>query len=464
MKKKIMIYGIGIFFSKIIVFLLVPLYTRAFSSADYGYYDVLISNMTMLVSISFLEIWSGIIRYMFDGKDKLKPIKNFVKLIPAFILIYAIGFIILSFIMDIRFPVLSVIYGLSYLMFTVMNCICRGLNKTVDFVVSGLISSVISCGLSLLCVVVFHKDIKYLLLTQILGFLIAAIYCEVRTGAIRKSLKEKTSTKDVKKMLIYCIPLMINSFSFLFLGTFNKNIIMQELGESSSGYYAFVLKFTSILSIAISIFSTAWQEVAFQNSEHSENGKIFSYYIGLFVKIIGLAIPIYCIVLFYAAPFIGGENYFEATQYIPLAVLATFVSELSGVLSTVIAVSKKTSSILISTILGAGVNVIIVLVTTEKFGINAASFALLIGFSVSSIYRFVASRLHYKIKINPFFLGIIILEMLLTIYAYYVGKFYIFAILILLFISAWLGFNYKFLVQLFRQMYQKIKGSRQGNL
>lgn len=45
MAKKILIYGLGIFFSKIIVFLLIPIYTRCFSTTDYGYYDVLVTNL-----------------------------------------------------------------------------------------------------------------------------------------------------------------------------------------------------------------------------------------------------------------------------------------------------------------------------------------------------------------------------------------------------------------------------------
>ena len=36
MAKKILIYGLGIFFSKIIVFLIIPIYTRSFSTTDYG--------------------------------------------------------------------------------------------------------------------------------------------------------------------------------------------------------------------------------------------------------------------------------------------------------------------------------------------------------------------------------------------------------------------------------------------
>ena len=83
MKKKILVYGIGTFFSKVLVFLMVPVYSRVFSRADYGYYDVIIQNLQMIISISFLEIWSGILRFMYDGDEKLSPVNTFKRMFPV---------------------------------------------------------------------------------------------------------------------------------------------------------------------------------------------------------------------------------------------------------------------------------------------------------------------------------------------------------------------------------------------
>ena len=83
MLKRIVIYGFGTFFGKIIVFLLVPIYTRYLSPADYGQYDVVYSTMQMLVSICYLEIWTGALRFLFDynsEKDKSRVNKTILAL------------------------------------------------------------------------------------------------------------------------------------------------------------------------------------------------------------------------------------------------------------------------------------------------------------------------------------------------------------------------------------------------
>lgn len=238
-------------------------------------------------------------------------------------------------------------------------------------------------------------------------------------------------------MFLYCIPLMVNSFSFLFLGTYNKNIVLYQLGETASGYYAFVLKFTSILSILISIFSLAWQEVAFQNANSAERDKMYSYYINTFMKFIGLGIPLYCLLLYYFAPIVGGTEYILATQYIPLAVFGTFISEVSGVLGVVIAVSKRTFPILFSTIVGAIVNVSLVTWMTKAVGINAASIGLCLGFFCVAVYRYFVGKKLIVIKMNIKYVALIFIEMLVTTGYFYLGNIVLFIALILSLSITW---------------------------
>lgn len=441
MLKKILIYGIGIFFSKIIVFLLVPIYTRYFSPADYGYYDVLISNLIMLVSISFIEIWSGLIRFIFADDRPYRPVKVFLKLVPILLIFYGLGIMVLNQIMELKFPLLSVLYGLAYLLFAIFNSICRGLNLNFHYVLSGALSTVLSCGLGVWFVLGLHQGISGLLIAQIIGYLCAVIYVEITTKALRMSLRENVYAEDLKAMVLYSIPLMVNSFSFLFLGAYNKNIIFLRLGEVASGYYAFILKFTAILSILISIFSLAWQEVAFQNANSVDRGERYSYYINTFIQFVGLALPIYCLLLYCVAPVIGGKGYISATQYIPLAVFGAFIAEISGVLSVVIAVNKKTLPILLSTVIGAVVNVVLVTSTIKILGINASSIGLCSGFFCAAVYRYFSGKKTVGIRIDIKYVIFLLVQMSLTTICFYIGNILWLICLMVSFIVVWFFVN-----------------------
>lgn len=426
MKKKIVIYGIGIFFSKVLVFCMIPIYTRFLETTDYGYYDVLISNMQMLVSISFIEIWSGIIRFMFEADTSpYKTIKTCIELLPILMIFYAIGVILLSFIMEIRYPILTVIYGISYMMFNCFNNICRGLGKNVDYIVSGVIRTIVSCGMNIYGIVVLHKGVSFLILSEIVGFLFAVLYVEIKTHSILNGMKEITDKQKKEEMLLYCFPLMINSFSFLFLGTYNKNIVLRELGEMASGYYAFALKYSAILSIIISVYSLAWQEVAFQKASQETRAESYSFYINKFFKVIGLGVPVFIMASYFTIPILGGKEYINAGIFIPLAIGATLISEISGLFSIVIAVNKKTMQTLISTIIGAASNVIIANLIISRIGLQGSNIALMIGFAVAAICRYAFCIKDIKLDISIKCLGVIVIEIIGTLIAYARSSIYI---------------------------------------
>ena len=136
------------------------------------------------------------------------------------------------------------------------------------------------------------------------------------------------------------------------------------------------------------LFSGEVYEQAFINAESDEKGKIYSYYINKFLKIIGLFVPCFIAISYIAAPIIGGSNYEGVGYYIPLSISAAFISELSGVFSVIIAVNKKTIQTLISTFAGAIVNVLLVYLLIDRFGVNGSNIALNIGFLLSAFIRF----------------------------------------------------------------------------
>lgn len=443
MKKKIIIYGIGTIFSKILVFLMVPIYTRLFSTEDYGYYDVIISDVQMLISICYVEIWSGILRFMFLNKKKEIAIKCYLKLFPYMSVLYLIILWGISKYIYIRYPIITFFYGILYLAYTVGNTICRGYEKNTDYVLSGMAYTFLSCICSIFFSVVFNLGIRGLFEAQCIGYMVSVIYVEIRTSAIKNALKVQITKDDIKDLLQYSIPLMFNSFSFLLLGTYNKNLILKYLGENESGLYAFVLKFSAVFSILISIYSLAWQEQAFSAAEGENKAKIYSYYVNKFLKIIGLAVPGFILISYIMAPIIGGGNYYVSNTYIALSVSAAYISEISGILSVIIAVGKKTLQTFLSTLMGAIVNIILVHHLILNFGVNGSSFALNIGFLVATIVRYLFIKKEIPIKLQLRYMVCYFIELIIFIIITKITK----SLLLWIYCPAigiiWLGVNYK---------------------
>lgn len=460
MKKRIFIYGIGTFFSKVLVFLMVPIYTRVFLTSDYGYYDVLVSNMQMIVSIAFIEIWSGIIRFMFEDQDKYGPIKTMLRMMPILIVFYSIGVFILSFIFEIKYPYLTIIYGITYLLFSVNNSICRGLEQNIKYVISGVISTFISCALSIIFAVVLHLGIQYLLVANSIGYFLSVVYVEFTTKAYRKAIHSNYKQGSIKEMSRYCFPLMMNSFSYLFLGTFNKNMIIRNLGEGFSGICAYVTKFSAVVAVLLSVYALAWQEQAFISADADDNEEQYSHYLNEFIKFMGLGIPVYVMACIIISPLFGGSNYYYSEKYIPLEILGSFMAAFSGVISTVIAVNKKTSFILLSTAIGAGVNVILSSVFISRYGINASQLSLCIGFLVITLLRYYFAKRDFDLNIYWRYFALMLVEIIVifTMILLLGSKQVVNAVALIFMLLIWIFINKESIRNIFILIKKKVMG------
>ena len=92
--KNVGILTISNFTSKIMVFLLVPLYTRILTTAEYGIYDLVISTLQLIFPIFSVNISDAVMRYLMEKSlDKENVIKIGIKyitlsIIPVIIFLY----------------------------------------------------------------------------------------------------------------------------------------------------------------------------------------------------------------------------------------------------------------------------------------------------------------------------------------------------------------------------------------
>jgi len=67
-------FAVGTFSSKILVFLMLPLYTRVLSSAEYGKVDLIVQTCNILIPIASLGIVNAVIRFGLENTSNKKSI------------------------------------------------------------------------------------------------------------------------------------------------------------------------------------------------------------------------------------------------------------------------------------------------------------------------------------------------------------------------------------------------------
>lgn len=421
MLNNLLIYSAGIFFSKVLVFFLIPIYTHYLAPGEYGYYDVLISTMQLLVSVAFIEIWNGVLRYMFDYEyfsEKSNVVKSVLYMTVPLLSFMLCGLLLISFIVEIRFFAQTILYIISYAYLQTLQGVARGFEKNRLYVISGVVATLVSCLLSIYFVVFLGKGVSFILSALIVGNLVALVILanELNIVALLKNaVIDQAICKDI---FIFCLPLLLNTISYTFLDIFDKNYLLDKLGEEEIAYYAVASKFAAIIAVVASIYQLAWQEYSFRYANSENKDEIYSVSVNTYMKFMGLFIPIAVVLVSLAFDILIGVAYRPAHELVPLAMLTAFIASVSGVLGNLFAVIKKSQYYVGTTLAGATVNIILLIILTPVISIQAINVALLFGFLVITIYRFKIVSRYMNLMLNKHILLMICFTSLIAFLPY----------------------------------------------
>ncbi|PKK92876.1 MAG: hypothetical protein CVV61_07515 [Tenericutes bacterium HGW-Tenericutes-6] len=230
-------------------------------------------------------------------------------------------------------------------------------------------------------------------------------------GSILKSLKIGGFHKKlVNEMLVYSLPLIPNALMWLIITSVSKVFIQFHFGNESVGIYGFATKIPLILSQVTAIFMSAWQISAVENvgknkDDFSRTTFNIFYTIGFLIVSVEMIFNKFLIYTFVS------QNYQSSYRYIPIIFLATSLIGFSSFFGSVYIASKKTFGALISTIIAAIVNILIIFIFIRDFGLFGVSYAMLISCIIVLIYRVLDTRIRFSYKIISyhFYLSLIVI-------------------------------------------------------
>lgn len=251
------IFFLGTVLSKLISFFLLPIYTTLIPVADMGYYDITITYMYMAISFIFFEIWSAVLRFMYDGrtvKDKYKSVKSGLTIFSCSAIIYIVGGVILGNVIEIPCLNLILVCGILQSMVSYYTFSARGFEKNIDFAISGIINVLINAIINIIMIVYLKYGFVAMYYGLIVGNIAQLFYLELRLHIIANSIQEKFDKKEITRMFRYALPLCLNTISYWFLTNFNRAALNWELGNEANGLYAIGNRFGMLITLITTCF------------------------------------------------------------------------------------------------------------------------------------------------------------------------------------------------------------------
>lgn len=419
--KSTLIFFVGTVLSRIMMVLLLPLYTRTLPSADYGYFDVSITYAILLTSFLYFDIWVSVMRFMREnlyGDHPKYVITSGWLIFATSSTLYVLIALAASLIVDL--PAIGYIigYGLFFNATSMMSHIARGWGKNLDFAFSGVLNTVINVGANLVFILVFHLDYRALYLAFILGAGIQCCYLFVRMRMWKDFTRPRA--QEVKALCTYSAPLAINSVAYWLLNSLGRVTISQVLSLVANGIYAVGSKFGSTVSLATTCFTYAWQDITFKSK--LQDKAFYARGIEEYARFLMLSSAIMLPVISLCFPILVGQAYHAAYPVVPSFLFVAIASAISNFTGNIFYVLKDTKTISYSTLVAAGCNLVLVYPMTHFLGIIGTNLSTLLAFLINILIRCLILKKRIGIVVALRSLTLPLLTMLASYGVYLLGS------------------------------------------
>lgn len=398
--KSTLVFFVGSALSKVITIALLPLYTNALPSDDYGYFDVSVTFVTLLTSFLYCDVWTSVMRFMRDNLEgeapKIVTASGWVVFAGSTVVYYLLG-VLAWMLFEIPSLGLILLYGTAINLQTMFSYIARGWGDNLRFAVSGIISTIVNVGLSIILILAFGWGYEALYVAFVAGSATQCGYLIVALKMWRRIAKPKLA--HVKELFIYSVPLCLNSVAYWLLNSLGRVVVSVALSFHASGIFAVASKFGSAINLATTCFTYAWQDISFTPGSRSDSfySRAVTQYASFLMDSFALLLPAVTLLF----PVLVGSEYGEAYSVVPSFLAVAVVSAVSTFIGNIFYVIKDTKTIGKTMVVACWVNVMLTYPLTMLFGLNGTNAAIVLAFAANIAIRLRVLRGRIGMRVSP---------------------------------------------------------------
>ncbi|WP_378175940.1 lipopolysaccharide biosynthesis protein [Aquimarina sp. SS2-1] len=380
--KNAIIYSIGNYSSKFIAIIVFPIVVTYLGLEDTGKLDLIVSTVTILATIFSLQIGEAVYRW-FSTNDLAEQQISFSNGIVVLVImvmlctvLYVLGYFFYTFPKDLW--TLSYFILVSHIVLNAFFQIIRGLGKVTVFTVVGIIKSILYTAASLL-VAIFTQDKLYnvllaLLLSNIIGIILTIYHFDF----IKFYRHAEVTILNLKKLIKYSVPLIINALSWISFFAVNKYIILYNLELDDNGIFAVAEKIAIGIFFIGMFYYYSLQDHCLSSNNFRQEGAFFKKIVLRTILMVISSILLLQLTLWIVMPILF-PNLVISLNYLPFLAFANLFIVLSSYLGIPYNYKKKTISMAITSLAGLTLTLVLSMILVSSFGLYGVCTAILIG-------------------------------------------------------------------------------------
>lgn len=403
------VYAIGSAIQGVVGFLLVPIYTRNVSVADFGKLDLLNTIFLILASLISLGLPSAYIKVVERniGKDKdadKKTLASTTTYFSFFFTIISLGILvgfaprIASFFGFENPNILYIVFGalLSLILSNIGFAFLRADEKSTYYTATNVAKYILLLGVNIYLVGLLKLGIEGVFI----GILIAHSFSLILLlFPILKRLQAQFSSELLKKLLSFGIAVIPAGLALWVMDLADRFFINHYLSFEEVGIYSLVYKFGIALSIGlVAPFQLAWPTFSFSIAKNDDAKETYAKALSYFLIISLGLISVFITFGEQGILILGNKSYLSGLNLILPITLSYVCLGAHYIIVTGLHIKEKTKwyppLIALPALLNIGLNFALI----PKYGILGAAIATLASFGfmlvlthfvVEHVYGFV---------------------------------------------------------------------------
>lgn len=387
-----------------ISFLVVPIYVRMLTTAEYGRYAVFQSWRDILVIFATLNLYCGVFtKAMVDYEDDRDRYTSCMQglstvITGAFLVLYAIKHQFWNSVFDMDTITMLLMFGyfICYPALSFWSVRQRVEYKYVSMVVVTLVIAFITPIVSLILLVC--TDLRELavmwgyLIVQILfgGFFYIYHFIKSRVVCVWEYWKHAIK---------FNIPLIPHYLSIIVLGQADRIMIEEISGEDEAGIYSLAYQVSMIMNLFVSAVNGSlvpWTYESLKKKNYKDIASLgtkLCAVMGVLTLMVTMVAPELIWVL-------GSSKYMEAKWIVPVVALSVFFTFCYNLFSTVEFYFGETKFVMVASMSGAILNIILNAIFIPLYGYMAAGYTTLVCYIFFALVHYLFMHRICKKQIN----------------------------------------------------------------
>jgi len=384
------IYGLGGLVSRVLAVLLLPLYTRYLTPADYGAVETLVALTAVLVTILRLGISSAFFRFYFDSKEpahRLRVVRTSFWFTMAMATAGLVAGLVLAepisqalFATGDRAMLVRAAFVLLWaqMNYEQLTALFRVEERSVQFVFASLANVLITVAATVAFVVALEWGATGVVVGNFTGTL--CVYA-VLLAYRREQLGLVLDRPLLREMNRFGMPLVPSALALWALNFSDRFFLVKLDGADEVGLYSIGVRIASAMVLLLTAFRTAWPAFAYSIEDEGEARRTYGFvltylsYVACWLALaLGLLSP-------WLVRLLTTPDFYEASRVV--APLAFAAAAFGGyiVISIGVGRARRTQFNWVVTGAAAALNVALNLILIPRYGMMGAAVATVAAYS-----------------------------------------------------------------------------------